>query len=75
MTESEQSVMWTCSGCGRAVTRAEKQRRHWGRQCNPCFKQATRGTGSWVENDREASRRWKREHLGQPGNPARDRRS
>jgi hypothetical protein len=58
----------TCPGCNRVVSAAFWRARHWGRVCNPCYKRATRAAGaSWAEGDREASRRWKRENLGQLG--------
>lgn len=49
---------------GVRLTNAERKRR-W-RQ-NPVYRES-------VERDREASRRWKREHLGQPGRPRQEQR-
>lgn len=44
---------------------------HGGWLCNSCMKRLVwRPTNSAaVERDREAARRWKREHLGRPGRP------
>lgn len=59
-------IRWKCPECGRVIDGARKPR-----LCKPCYKRLVwrpRG-GPGLERDREASRRWKREHLGQPGQP------
>ena len=71
MTPSEQSF---CAECERALTgwRSSSTGRLL---CNACHKRETRKTARWADRDREASRRWKRLHLGQPGLPAGSTRS
>lgn len=64
-----------CRSCGRRLVIASGKRKRHGDDwlCTPCWKRLIwrpRG-GKAVDNDREASRRWKRENLGQPGQPRR----
>lgn len=63
----------TCTECGRESDnsgRAGNPRMAKG-MCVPCYKRLVwyPANGAAVERNRESSRRWKREHLGQPGQP------
>lgn len=55
-----------CSVCG-------LPKNTWGRHdprvCIGCYKREWRKDPQNAERDRQWSRRWKREHLGQPGMP------
>lgn len=54
--------MKPCETCGRIKDDGK-------RECVSCRVRRYRSDPEKRERDREASRRWKREHLGQPGLP------
>jgi hypothetical protein len=64
-------VSLNCSACHLPINGQAHDDPEHGRLCTPCWKRLVwrpQG-GPAVENERESSRRWKREHLGQPGLP------
>jgi hypothetical protein len=57
---------WCVKGCGREAGTTVRGRR----MCGSRARRAYREDPAKRERDREIARRWKREHLGQPGRPS-----